>query len=381
MTLRYGCSARFNPGYTPSGSNQMHVVHLINTLENAGAERLVADIVSHSNGEEYSTSVIQLGGGESLRSRIERAGCDVVNLDGALSPLGVPRLLIDTRRALSEIDPDVVHTHLPLGHVVGRLAGASCAIPAIVSTYHSVPAHKGRAKTTAERVTEPLADAVVTISEGVRAAYGSPDGWTVIHNGIDVDDFNERTRSVSPSASLPTDRHLLLNVGRCVEPKRQLDLIAAMGHVVRKRQDVHLAIVGGGPLESKLRDAKQAIGVDEFVTLVGYESDIVPYYAAADVFVAASTHEGLPTTHLEAMAAALPIVSTDIPGVREVVVDGETGRLVAPKRPARLAECILDVIDAKENLGERGLQLARDQFTLEKTIADHTELYRALGQG
>lgn len=359
----------------------MRIVHLINTLENAGAERLVADLVSRLQMEGHSSSVVQLGGGSSLRARVERSDSTVINLEGNLRPAGVPRLLSAARRTLSEVDPDVLHTHLPLGHVVGRIAGASCGVPVIVSTYHSVPSQKGRAKLLAERTTEPLGDRVVAISEGVREAYRSPGKWTVIHNGIDVEEFRERVVVASPELPFPSDRHLLLHVGRCVESKRQIDLIRAMRYVVSERRDVHLAIVGDGPLASDLKAARSAAGVEDFVSFPGYDPDIAPYYAGADVFVSSSVREGLPTTHIEAMAAGLPIVSTAIPGVKEVVVDGETGYLVPPRRPEALAERILDTLDEDRNFGERGAAVAREQFTLENTVRDHVQLYRELDRG
>lgn len=361
----------------------MHVAYLINTLENAGAERMVKDIVTHPTSESVSFSVIQLGGGDALRDEIERSGSSVRNVGGPLDVRSVPGLVARTRRVLEEVEPDILHTHLPLSHGVGRLAGTLAGTPHVVSTYHSVPRHKGRLKTAVERMTESMADEVVTVSDGISQAYGASRGWTTIHNGIDVEKFasdGNRGTDDWPYSHLASASPLLLNVGRCVPSKQQEDLVRAMEYVTREVPDAHLLIVGSGPRMDVLRETVEALDLDDSVTLAGYDANVSPYYANADVFVSSSINEGLPTTHLEAMATKLPIVSTDIPGVREVVRDGETGSLVPPERPRELADAVVRLVesgDAKA-MGERGYALVRQQFTIENTVDEHVDLYSDL---
>ncbi|WP_394353563.1 glycosyltransferase [Halosimplex rubrum] len=125
-------------------------------------------------------------------------------------------------------------------------------------------------------------------------------------------------------------------------------------------------MVGWGPREDRLRDRIRQRGLGDAVTVTGRVPSVHEYYALADVFVSSSVFEGLPIAHLEGMAAGLPIVATDIPGVVEVVVDGETGLLIPPEDPGALASGMCELADAtrRTEFGHEGRQRVESKFDI-----------------
>jgi glycosyltransferase involved in cell wall biosynthesis len=225
------------------------------------------------------------------------------------------------------------------------------------------------------------------VSDGVRESY-SPcligESWRTIHNGIDVREFSRAVTESDAEAVRAEDNighadTVFLNVGRYVDEKRQEDLIDAMASITETHQTARLFIIGGrGGGPEGLRERVSELEIETNVFVTGRVEEIHPYYAAADVFALASTHEGLPITILEAMAAEQAIVATDIPGVREVIIDDETGLLVTPQKPAELATAMIRLIDKdlRQRLARAGHERVISEFSIEATTEAYEDLYR-----
>jgi glycosyltransferase involved in cell wall biosynthesis len=172
---------------------------------------------------------------------------------------------------------------------------------------------------------------------------------------------------------------LVVNVGRLVPQKNQALAIRAIGEV----PGAVLAVIGDGPLRVELeREIRQA-GVSGRVVLAGARQDARAVMGAADAVVSSSRWEGLPLAGLEALAAGTPLVATAVRGVRELIVDGETGLLVEPDDAGALAAALRRVLGDAElahRLGERGRRLAAN-YGEEKMIAAFLELYETLVRG
>lgn len=357
----------------------LKICHLINTLSPAGAEGVVRDLVRYNDRDDISFTVCQLGGSTALASDIESAGTPVINFDAYsfYSPLLVARIV----RYLAQTDFDILHAHLPNSHIVGRIAGTIAGIEGIVCTHHSVKSNYRTVSRINEYLTRPLGDVTVTVSDGVKTSFGKQDSdWRTIHNGINVDTFRKRVNEAdigSISDEFNSANLLFLNVSRYRDVKRQIDLIIAMEQVLKTIPCAHLVLVGWGPQESRLREAVSTRGLDEAVTITGRALSIEPYYAAADAFVLSSEQEGFGIVLLEAMAAGLAVVATDIPGVREVVADGTTGFLVPPRDPDALADALLRLREptVRDEMGAAGYRRARKQFSIEQTVEAHCSLY------
>jgi glycosyltransferase involved in cell wall biosynthesis len=354
----------------------MHVCVLVNTLAPAGAETVVCNLIEGSPADIEYTVCYQWGDDE-LADRLRAAGATVVALESRFQY--DPAALYRFYRVCRCRDIDIVHAHLPSSHWVARLCSRLAGVETRISTHHNRAANYSRFARTLERLTRPLDTATVAVSEGVRETFDGDD-WQVIHNGMDVTGFGEAvagadTTDLRQQWDVAEDAVVLLNVARYSPQKRQQDAIDA---VAATDLPVHLLLVGWGDREASLRARIEERGVGDRVTVTGRVPAVEPYYALADVFVSPSIREGLPMTLLEAMAASLPIVATEIPGVTEVVVDGETGQLVTPREPAAMARALGDMMDGdrRQALGQAGYRRARERFSTARMVERHLELYR-----
>jgi glycosyltransferase involved in cell wall biosynthesis len=191
-----------------------------------------------------------------------------------------------------------------------------------------------------------------------------------VFNGIDTTGFPERQASAAPPR--------ILSVGRYVEKKGFRDLIAACAILRREGLDFRCEIIGGGPLEAQLRAQIEQEQLGGCVHLLGprAQPEVRAHLAAASAFVLACVPEAgggsdnLPTVIMEAMSAGVPVISTRLAGVPEMITHGADGLLTAPSKPAELALAIRELLSAPAlaaALGQAGRVTARDKFAVGQT--------------
>lgn len=183
-----------------------------------------------------------------------------------------------------------------------------------------------------------------------------PEGWDRIHTvrcGIEPARFQPREVTTDESSG-----HVLC-VGRLVELKGQALLIDAVAELVRSGLDVRLTLVGDGPMRERLENRARERGIESRVSLLGAvgQDRIADVYATADVFCLPSMAEGVPVSLMEAMAMELPVVTTRIMGIPELVDDGKAGMLIAPGRQGELVDALRGLLTDSElraRLGRAG---------------------------
>ncbi len=147
------------------------------------------------------------------------------------------------------------------------------------------------------------------------------------------------------------------------------------------RDDVHLLVIGDGPQRQRLERFARQCCVDERVHFLGHRSDVPRLLPHFDALWLASDYEGLPNVIMEAMAASVPVVATDIPGNRDLVASGETGFLVRVGDRAgfaRYTHKLLDEACLRQKFGHAGQKRVLTEFSLERMVSRYTELYREL---
>lgn len=246
-------------------------------------------------------------------------------------------------RILRSFGPDVVHVHEPFAPSTTLWAVLAAKVP-LVATFHS-GAEPARLYDIAGPVLRRLARRLaikVAVSEAAAAVarrrLGGP--FEVIPNAVDV----ERFETATPADLGPGTK--ILFVGRLDERKGFAVAVGAFEQLAAERQDLRLVVAGEGPERTVVERLSPA--VRERVTLLGAvpNPDLPPIHAACDVFVAPNVGgESFGIVLVEAMAAGMPVVATDIPGFTEVIRDGVDGLLVPPRDPRALAEGLVRVLD------------------------------------
>jgi glycosyltransferase involved in cell wall biosynthesis len=277
----------------------------------------------------------------------------------------------------------VVHTHNPqpliYAALPARLAGATA-----IHTKHG--ANPGSAASRRLRRTAALAaNAFVAVSEetALQALAQNdcvPEQLRIVANGIDLSRFRpdpEARHAVRAALGIPEDAWLVGSVGRLDPAKNYELLMHACAPLLN--DDFRLAIVGGGPCAQALRECARGLGIDRFVHLLGQRMDVPQLLAAFDTFALSSITEGLPLVVPEAMASGLPVVSTAVGGLREVVAHGDTGYLVPPNAPRalrkRLEDLRTDPMAAAEQ-GRRGRAVALAKYSSTRMADDYLQVYR-----
>lgn len=364
----------------------MDICYVINSLSVGGAENLISALVNHSNQDENSYTVCQIGGVESLADQIaDIPDVSHVNFKASFKfdPIAVGRMV----KFFNDREFDVLHCHLPYAQTLGRIVGNLSGNSPVISTQHNVRDNYHIVTRCLERITRPLDSVTVAVSQGVEESFQGTsskypnisNNWTTIYNGIPVEEFSEKVEN-SDDADLRDkyrigSEHVYLSIGNYYKVKRQEMLISAME--LLSEDDSKLIIVGDGPRKRELRAEINRRGLEDSVFVTGRVESVYPFYKLADSFVLSSIREGLPMVIIEAMAAELPIVATDIPGVREIVKDEENGILVEPESPTKIAQAMAEIRKANE-FGMRSKLIAKEELDISITYNKYKSLYSDL---
>ncbi|HEV7956710.1 MAG TPA: glycosyltransferase, partial [Marisediminicola sp.] len=311
------------------------VALFVMSLNVGGAETQSVALAGRLRKQGYDVVVITVLPTTGLRDQLLDTGAESTSLGmtrGVPDPRGAWRLY----RTLRRWRPDILHSHMThpnlLGRIIGRIAGVRVIISTIHNTYEG-----GRWRKLAYRATDRLADLTTAVSEASAARYvdlGAVPAhrMRVLPNGIDVARFlpEEKGREAKRRELQIDNDFLWLAVGRLEAPKDYGNMLDAFAVVTKRKPAVRLCIAGQGDLEGEMRARAQRLGIESRVTFLGLRRDVGALMAAAHAFVMSSSTEGLPMVLLEAAAAGLPIVATDVGGIGEIVRPMDTGYLVPP---------------------------------------------------
>ncbi|HEY4099467.1 MAG TPA: glycosyltransferase [Gemmatimonadales bacterium] len=354
------------------------VVHCVFSVAIGGQEMVILSLAAHANRALFAPRVLCLHSAGELAPRFEALGIPVDVLDQPVGAGASVATIAALRRYLRRRRPAILHTHNPTPHQYGAVARMVTDVPVLVHTKHGrnqLLNLKGRLL---ERFAGQLTDALVPVSldaaEVARTVEHVPaNRIRVIRNGIDV-------RAGNPVPQR-TGGWRAVHVARLNLVKDQETLLRAARIVADQEPAFHLDIVGDGELRDPLERLASELSLGETVTFHGMQQDIRPFLARADAFVLSSTSEGIALTLLEAMAAGLPVVATDVGGNREVVVPGETGFLVPSGDPAALAGAMTALFSSPARMrrfGDAARRRAVAEFSVESTVAAYEALYLGL---
>ena len=375
-------------GTASTAAGPKRVVIAIESLRRGGAERLLLTTLNQLDRDRVLPLVVTLFDPNPLASDIRDLGIDVVEL-GLRGPRDLIRGVLQIRRVLREFDADLLHTHLFTANIAGRFA--SVGLCPVVTTLHNPdygsegPGGFFGLRKKLDRLSSSLVPTTfLAVSEDVRADYTEHLGLDDIHvvpNYIDVTGFREEVRSVDRSEArarfqIPKGSQVVLHVGRFHPQKDQETLVRAFALLQREVPRAHLVLAGSGPDRGRIEALVTSLLLQDSVTFTGAVAEVAALYRAADVFCFPSRYEAFGIALLEAMAAGVPAVASDVGGIREVAGDGGAV-LVPPGSPERFAESLRDLLTGEadwQKASESGMWRAR-YFDARERIAEVEALY------
>ena len=363
----------------------VRVLHLITELHTGGAQMALLKLLRHGDRARFAPSVACLFGGNG------KTGQAIAKLGVSVTDLGMTnKARIDAfarlYRLIRREHPTILHTWMFHANVPGRVTGRMCGVPIVISSERLGSANDFRKSV--DRLTVSMSDRVTAVSRHAARFLIDDVGVpkhkvVVIPNGIDMNDYADLPdpAKVRDTMGLSEDESIVLSACRLDNRQKGLDyLLDAWKSVVETNPDSRLLVAGDGPDRAALERQAARNGIADSVIFMGeiVARDVLP---AADVFVLPSLYEGMPNVVLEAMAASVPVVATSVGGTPEVVMDGETGLLVAPGDSNALARGIRRILDAPET-AMRFRSASRNRieshFALKTTVQLTESLYETL---
>ncbi|MBI2821390.1 MAG: glycosyltransferase [Acidobacteria bacterium] len=277
----------------------------------------------------------------------------------------------------------IVHTYGFYANVFAIPAARMAGVPVIVASIRDTGAHLTPLQMKVQRWVCRWADCVLANAEAIRKwllVEGYCSGKIqVIPNGIDVSGFaNQRGGRLRQELGLPPQAPVVAVIARLIPVKGIDYFLEAAAAVAQRVQEARFLIVGDGPCKTDLERLAARLGLNGRAVFAGRRLDVPALLSEITVSVLPSISEGLPNVLLESMAAAVPVIATDVGGNAEVVEDGVTGLLVPPRDPQALARAICRLLRDPQMLsrfGERGKRRASVCFHLETRVRETERLY------
>ena len=351
------------------------VVHVVASLEIGGLERVVLDLVKHTDRTRFVPRVVCLETRGALTRQFTDLGIPVDCV--ADMPGGAVRRIVRLAHYLRDVDADVVHAHNVKSHLHGVLAARLARVPVTLSTKHGRNFPTRPIGRMVNRVACRMCSDLVGVSADCAAIWHGVESAnarkvSVITNGVDLAAFPMRMhpRTEPPRA---------VSVARLSAVKDPFTLLLALRLVLDREPSFRLDLVGDGPLRADVERSIARLHLGDAVRLHGAIDDVRTVLDEASFFVLSSTSEGVSLTLLEAMAAGLPVVATRVGGTPEVVEHGKTGVLVPPQAPEALADAMVWMLRqpaARERMGRMARRRVEDRFDVRRTVAAYEQLYQ-----
>ena len=363
------------------------ILLIIPTLVRGGAEKQLALLACGLKRAGWDVQVCVLTYTGPLQEQLDQAGVPVtiIGKRWKVDPFAYRRL----QREIIRIKPDIVHTWLFAANSYGRVAALRAGVKHVLCGERCVDPWKGMVQLAIDRYLARSTERIVTNSSGVQEFYASKglpaEKFVVIPNGIapfaPPSQLQVSREALLQELELPADARLIAAIGRLWPQKRVKDLIWATDLLRCVRENVHLLIIGDGPLRWRLERFTSQCQISDRVHFLGERNDVPKILPHLECLWLGSSYEGQSNGIMEAMSAGIPVVASDIPGNRDLVVPGVTGYLFPVGDRAALTQqthLLLADADLAKRLGDAGRERMEQEFSIERMVQRHEALYRSL---
>jgi glycosyltransferase involved in cell wall biosynthesis len=393
----------------PHDQQPVKALRIITRLNVGGPAIQAARLTLLLEDRGYHTRLVhgRLGPQEGDMSDLVASHDDVrhmIALRRSVAPLDDLRAFISLFRELRAFRPTIVHTHMAKAGLLGRLATVAynatrgrAPRARVVHTYHGHvldgyfrPA-VSRTFIALERLLARASDRLIAISPTIREellrtyGIGRNGQYRVVPLGFDlaalaaIDDIARQ--DARRALNIPSDAAVVTTVGRLTAIKQPHIFLEALADLSARRPKVLGLVAGGGELRDELLARARALGIETRVRWLGWQRNLVTVYGASDVFLLTSRNEGTPVAIIEAMAAGVPVVSTDVGGVKDVIASSDAGVLVplgdVPALAAAVDRLLADD-EFRTGMAAHGRRRVLEQYGIERLLQDIDAVYRDL---
>lgn len=358
-------------------------MQMVHSLKIGGSEKLALTISSNLNKNHFQSSICALDIGGELIEELgkENIPHHILHRNGV--ELDVSRRIY---RLLKKYCVDIVHTH-HFAQLFYTVIPAYLAGVKIVHTEHEYNTYLDNKFS--RKVIKPLSyicKRFTTVSQDVADYFIREIGIpavrvTIVRNGVDIRKFDIRSDVVRKELGIREDATVFGTVGRLEEEKDHRTLLNAFSKLSEKDPRAKLLMIGDGRLRKELEIHAKTRGLGESVLFLGNRTDVPEILSMLDVFVLTSIREGLPIAVIEAMGARKPVICTDVGSIKSLVQDGINGLLVPPRDEDAICRAMLKLQgnpSMREEMGERGHDLALMSFSMNSMIEQYEGIYRSL---
>jgi glycosyltransferase involved in cell wall biosynthesis len=374
--------------------NRSRVVHIIPTLDQGGAENQLALLAAGLPSDEFDVHVVLLTRDGPRRAQLESAKIPITTIGKRMKadPTAYFRLV----KAIKELQPDLVQTWLFAANSYGRMAARQCGVKRIIASERCVDLWKTGRHLLVDRLLARFTDRIATNSSGVRDYYAMrgidaskfviiPNGVSPLPIGLDANASGElldaSRQRIAQSLGLDPRRRWIAAVGRLWPQKNYKDLIWGAQLLTTIEEDVTLIIVGDGPQSRWLEQHRDQVTGQDRVIFAGHRSDVREILQHCLMYWIGSSYEGQSNGVMEAMQLGLPVIASDIPGNRDLVVDGVTGLLFPVGHSMSLAKHSYRLLSdpaLRAQFGAAAKERIAQQFSLATMVDSYAQLYREL---
>ena len=363
----------------------LHLAFFIDDLIVGGTQRWLVHLTEALARRGFESRVY------SMRNRSHPQILERLRPHARVEIIGEPRLwraegLVHLARELRAWPADILQTLLPTSDWIGRSLGRGLRVPVVLSSIRGRLMDKPAWQLALDRATARWAQAVIfnnrdAIPFAIRREGVRPEQALYIPNGVAVHPLSAARARIRAELRTPETAPVIGTLARLHPSKNQTALLRAFADVRRRRPDAFLWIVGEGDLRPALEAEARRLDLAPAVRMPGIRDDVDDVLSAIDCFALPSRWEGMPNALLEAMAAARPVVASDIDGIRDLVADGETGWRTPPDDVPALATALLralDLPDLAARLGQNARAWVQTHASLDQMADAYADAYRSL---
>ncbi|PIZ56736.1 hypothetical protein COY23_02635 [bacterium (Candidatus Torokbacteria) CG_4_10_14_0_2_um_filter_35_8] len=377
---------------------KIKVLHVIQGKYFGGAEQVVYNLVKNADLEVITPHVVCFADADLLKKlRKIKVKTFLVYMESQWNIL-IP--LLKLIKIIKKNKIDIVHTHTIRSNLVGRVA---CFITRrkCVTHLHSpilrdfADLKRGKRNEFIDHLTRWIADRYIAVSESLRQEMirdmkMDPKKIVAVHNAVDINALRlasgDKKKDVREEFNIPKDKFLIIVVA-LLRPRKGVDLlIKALKPVTEQFSDTYLLIVGSDDMSEdpnygpNLRSLVSELNLDKHVTFAGFRNDVPAILKKCDLMVLPSRFgEGTPMTIIEAMALGLPVLSTKVEGIPELIEDKKTGFLIDPESVEQLVDKMIEIRktpDVLSQIKENALRRAGEEFDVEVQVRRVEEIYK-----